>query len=193
MDNSYSVNNAAGYISFAADHRELDNIPNYPSPIYNENANAVTTLAQAQNFLYLINPDNFATKTAFIGAVTATNYDLLVMDLFFHDGNEFTASEVAQLRQKANGGSRLVICYMSIGEAEDYRYYWQHSWNSNKPSWLRDVNPDWAGNYKVAYWDGSWQQIIYGNNSSYLKKILDADFDGVYLDIIDAYEYFESL
>jgi len=44
----------------------------------------------------------------------------------------------------------------------------------------------------VAYWDESWQQIIYGNNSSYLKKILDADFDGVYLDIIDAYEYFEE-
>ena len=86
----------------------------------------------------------------------------------------------------------MVICYMSIGEAEDYRYYWQNSWNSNKPSWLRDENPDWAGNYKVAYWDASWQEVIYGNNTSYLKKILDADFDGVYLDIIDAYEYFEA-
>ena len=192
MDNSYSVNETAGYISFAADHRELDNIPTHPSPIFNENNSAVTTLAEAQNFLYLINPDNFTTKADFISAVTATNYDLLVMDLFFHDGSEFTASEVAQLRQKANGGSRLVICYMSIGEAEDYRYYWQNAWNSNEPSWLREENPDWEGNYKVAYWDESWQQIIYGNNSSYLKKILDADFDGVYLDIIDAYEYFEE-
>jgi len=35
-------------------------------------------------------------------------------------------------------------------------------------------------------------QIIYGNNNSYLKKILDAGFDGVYLDIIDAFEYFEN-
>ncbi len=192
MDDSYAVNAAAGYISFAADHRELDNIPSYPSPIFNGNNSVVTTLAEAQNFLYLINPDNFATKASFISAVTATNYDLLVMDLFFHDGSEFSAPEVAQLREKANGGSRLVICYMSIGEAEDYRYYWQNSWNSNKPSWLRDENPDWAGNYKVAYWDASWQEVIYGNNTSYLKKILDADFDGVYLDIIDAYEYFEA-
>ncbi len=192
MDNSYAVNNAAGYISFAADHRELNNIPNYPSPIFAENNAVVTTLAEAQNFLYLINPNQFSTKADFVSAVTATNYDLLVMDLFFQDGSEFTASEIAQLRQKANGGSRLVICYMSIGEAEDYRYYWQNSWNANKPSWLRDENPDWAGNYKVAYWDESWQQIIHGNNSSYLKKILDADFDGVYLDIIDAYEYFEE-
>ena len=192
MDNSYAVNHAAGYISFAADQRELNNIPSYPSPIYAENNAVVTILADAQNFLYLINPDQFSTKPAFISAVTATNYDLLVMDLFFQDGTEFTATEIAQLRQKANGGSRLVICYMSIGEAEDYRYYWQNAWNTNKPSWLRNENPDWAGNYKVAYWDASWQQLIYGNNSSYLKKILDANFDGVYLDIIDAYEYFEE-
>lgn len=192
MDNSYAVNEAAGYISFAADHRELDNIPNYPNPIFAENNNSVSTLGEARNFLYLINPDQFGSKAEFIAAVTATNYDLLVMDLFFEDGVEFTAAEVAQLRQKANGGSRLVISYMSIGEAEDYRYYWQNSWASNAPSWLRAENPDWAGNYKVAYWDEQWQQLIYGNNSSYLKKILDAGFDGVYLDIIDAYEYFEQ-
>lgn len=192
MNHSYTVNNAADHISFAADHRGLDNIPSYPSPIYAENNNVVTTLAQAQNFLYLINPDQFATKATFIAAIAATNYDVLVMDLFFQDNTEFTALEVAQLRQKANGGSRLVICYMSIGEAEDYRYYWQSTWNSDRPSWLRDENPDWAGNYKVAYWNENWQHIIYGNNSSYLKKILDADFDGVYLDIIDAYEYFEE-
>lgn len=35
-------------------------------------------------------------------------------------------------------------------------------------------------------------EIIYGNNNSYVKKILDAGFDGVYLDIIDAFEYFEN-
>ena len=36
-----------------------------------------------------------------------------------------------------------------------------------------------------------WQDIVFGNDESYLKKILDAGFDGVYLDIIDAFEYFE--
>ena len=33
---------------------------------------------------------------------------------------------------------------------------------------------------------------MYGNNSSYTKMILDAGFDGAYLDIIDGYEYFED-
>ena len=113
------------------------------------------------------------------------------MDIFDRDGVAFTASEINQLKSKANGGKRLVICYMSIGEAEDYRYYWESGWKVGNPSFLDKENPNWKGNFKVRYWDKDWQKIIYGNNSSYLKKILDAGFDGVYLDIIDAFEYFE--
>ena len=71
-------------------------------------------------------------------------------------------------------------------------YYWQSSWNANKPSWIDKENPDWAGNFKVNYWQAEWQNIIFGNDNSYLKKILDAGFDGTYLDIIDGFEYFEE-
>jgi len=191
MDDSYTQNHNAGYISFAADHRELNNTPSYPSPIYAVNSSVIASLGDVKNFLYMINPENYATRADFINAVTATNYDLLIMDLFFNDGSSFTLSEITQLKDKANGGKRLVISYMSIGEAENYRYYWQTSWNTNKPSWMDDVNPDWPGNYKVRYWETAWQNIIYGNDSSYLKKILDSGFDGVYLDIIDAFEYYE--
>jgi cysteinyl-tRNA synthetase len=59
------------------------------------------------------------------------------------------------------------------------------------PSWLAEENSSWSGNYKVRYWIKEWQDIIFGNDGSYTKKILDADFSGVYLDIIDAFEYFE--
>lgn len=191
MDNSYSQNNAAGYISFAANHRELNNIPDYPNPIYDVNNSFITSLSQLKNFLYLINPQNFSSKADFINAVTSTNYDLLIMDLYFDETTEFTAGELTQLKNKTNGGKRLIISYMSIGEAEDYRYYWQSSWKTGNPSWLDDENPDWAGNYKVRYWEPEWQNIIFGNDNSYLKKIINAGFDGVYLDIIDAFEYFE--
>jgi cysteinyl-tRNA synthetase len=44
----------------------------------------------------------------------------------------------------------------------------------------------------VKYWEKDWQNIIYGNDNSYSKKILNAGFDGVYLDIIEAFEYFEE-
>jgi len=191
MNDSYNQNNLNGFVSFSANHRELDNIPGYPTPVYSENNNQISDLSQIQNFLYLINPEYFSTKTGFIDAVTATNYDLVIIDLFFNDGTEFTSSDIHQLKSKANGGSRLVISYLSIGEAEDYRYYWQNDWNKNEPSWMDEENPDWQGNFKVKYWDEDWQNIIYGNENSYLKKVLNANFDGVYLDIIDAFEYYE--
>ena len=191
MDDSYNKNQRNGFVSFAADHRELDNIPAYPSPITLQNNIQITGLSQIQNFLYLINPEIFASKSAFINAVIATNYDLVIMDLFFRDGVEFTSSEIDQLRIKANGGSRLVVAYLSIGEAEDYRYYWQSDWVNDKPSWLDKENPSWEGNFKVNYWNEDWQSIIYGNEDSYLDKVLEANFDGVYLDIIDAFQYYE--
>ncbi len=191
MEASYTQNRLNGYISFAADHRELDNFPTYPEPIYSANSHQVTELSQIENFLYLINPENFTTKSDFIQAVNATNYDLVIMDLFFKDGTEFTLTEIEQIRAKANSSSRLVIAYMSIGEAEDYRYYWQTTWDRNPPSWLDKENPDWKGNFKVKYWLDEWQIIIYGGEDAYMDKILAAGFDGVYLDIIDAFEYFE--
>ncbi len=193
MNDSYSWSNSSGYISFAANERELNNIPVYPNPIYAENSEIITDLSEVKNFLYLINPENYLTRAEFISAVTSINYDLLIMDLFFNDDSEFTASEVETLKNKANGGKRLVVAYMSIGEAEDYRYYWDDSWLKNDPDWMDEENPDWEGNYKVRYWKEDWQSIIYGNDDSYSKKILNAGFDGVYLDIIDAYEYYEDM
>ena len=113
---------------------------------------------------------------------SAKNYDVIIMDLFYN-GEELSSSEALSLKVKANGGTRLIIAYMSIGEAEDYRFYWQTVWETNPPSWLAEENPEWAGNYKVRYWMNDWQNIIYGNDGSYVRKIVDTGFDGVYLDV----------
>jgi cysteinyl-tRNA synthetase len=191
MDNSYSENNSKGYISFAANHRELDNIPTHPTQIYNENSDVITNLQAAKNFLYLISPDNeYPSKQAFVDVVKTTNYDFIIMD-FFYNEEEFTEAQIEELKQKANGGTRLLICYMSIGEAEDYRYYWQSNWTVGNPSFIEKENSNWEGNYVVRYWEQEWQNIIFGYDDSYLKNILNAGFDGVYLDIIDAFEQFE--
>lgn len=192
MSDSYLENNHAGFVSFAANKIELTNIPDFPLQIYQENNTVIGSLTQVKNFLNLINPSSFSSKSDFINAVTATNYDLLITDLYFNGQVEFSAAEINQLRNKANGGKRLVISYMSIGEAENFRYYWQSGWGTNNPLWLDKENPDWPGNFKVKYWDPEWQTIIYGNDNSYLKKILNAGFDGVYLDIIDAFKFYEQ-
>jgi cysteinyl-tRNA synthetase len=71
---------AAGYVSFAAPDRSLNVIP-ITAP-NNVNEANIATLSQAKNFLYLINPQEYGTKAVFIQAVTATNYDAVIMDLF---------------------------------------------------------------------------------------------------------------
>jgi cysteinyl-tRNA synthetase len=191
VDDSYQWNAKNGFISFAAPERDLNTVPTYPSAPFLENAADVTDIAEVKNFLYLIDSENYKTKADFIHAVVATNYDLVIMDLF-HNETAYTQAEIQQLKTKKNGGRRLVICYLSIGEAEDYRYYWQTSWNAKKPEWLLRENPEWAGNYKVKYWAPEWQDIIFAGEQSYLQEILDAGFDGAYLDLIDAFEYFED-
>jgi cysteinyl-tRNA synthetase len=190
MDDSYTKNAARGYISFAAPDRELNIIPDYPATPYGVNGNDIHTLADARNFLYIINTGDFSSSGHFVDALKGTNYDLFVIDLFFED-LMLTPGQVSDLKLKKNGGRRLVLAYMSIGEAEDYRYYWESSWTTGNPAWLTEENPDWEGNYKVKYWEPAWQQIILGNDQAYLDRIIEAGFDGVYLDIIDAFEYFE--
>jgi cysteinyl-tRNA synthetase len=130
-------------------------------------------------------------------ALGQTKVDLVIMD-YSRDGSDderFTAEEIGALKASP-GGPKTVLSYMSIGEAEDYRWYWQQSWDRNRdgrpdagtPAWLGRSNPDWPGNYKVRYWDPAWQQIVY----DYVDKVLAAGYDGVYLDIVDAYQYWES-
>ena len=50
------------------------------------------------------------------------------------------------------------------------------------------------GNYTLRrrYWHPDWKKIIYGNSDAYLDRIVAAGFDGVYLDKIDVFEYFEK-
>ncbi|NIA16379.1 MAG: hypothetical protein GWP08_20150 [Nitrospiraceae bacterium] len=191
VDDSYAQSASRGFISFAANHRGLDNIPPYPALPYGVNPGKVTALAAARNFLYLLDPGPFATRTAYLNALRATNYDAIILDLFYDD-TALSPAEIEGIRAKANGGSRLAIAYMSIGEAENYRYYWQPGWEPGNPAWLAAENPDWAGNYKVQYWDEEWQALILGSATAYLDRILAAGFDGVYLDIVDAFEYFEE-
>lgn len=120
--------------------------------------------------------------------VAASPYDLVVTD-YSHDGSaggKLTPGEVATLR---SGGARTTLAYLSIGEAENYRYYWQPGWTPGSPAWLGPANPNYPDNYKVRYWDPAWQAIILGSPGAYLDQIVAQGFDGVYLDVIDAYEF----
>ena len=191
MDDAYSKNKQRNFISFSANSRELDRIPDHPVRLPNQNALNIRSINDVQNFLYLLNYQHFETKQELLSTLANTNYDLIIMDAFFHD-EVLQPLDLEQIRTKKNGGERLLVSYMSIGESGDFRYYWDPTWDQNPPSWLDEENPYWEGNYKVRYWQKDWKRIIYGDESSYTQKIIDAGFDGVYLDIIDAFYYFET-
>jgi len=193
MDDSYFRNHDNGFASFAAPERDLNLIPSYPAGPYGMNQENIHTLSEVRNFLYLIDPGEYSSREAFLSGLENTDYDLLLVDAFDMNGGAFSPAELNRLKVKKSGGKRLVIAYMSIGEAEDYRYYWDQTWYDAPPDWLAEENPDWKGNYKVEYWDQEWKDILYGSEGSYLDRILASGFDGVYLDIIDAFEYFEQL
>ena len=122
--------------------------------------------------------------------VAASSYDLMVVDYSRNGASEqvFSRADVATMQRKPDGSSRIVLAYLSIGEAEDYRWYWQRDWSNAPPAWLGAENPDWPGNYAVRYWDPQWQSLIMGGPGAYLDSIIAAGFDGVYLDRVDGFD-----
>jgi cysteinyl-tRNA synthetase len=122
-------------------------------------------------------------------------YDLLVVEptLTLNDQNTFDAKAmVAAL--KAGKPGRLVIAYVDIGEAERFRTYWDKSWKPptkkapGSPAFLLAPDPDgWKDDVSIAFWDPQWQALWLGDQGL-LKKIIEAGFDGVYLDWVEAYD-----
>jgi cysteinyl-tRNA synthetase len=182
-----SKNAQEGFLSFPRTENNYDYMY-IPNDIENENNNAITKLSDAQNYLYLISTANYSTKSSFLSAIAATNFDVVIIDLFYDD-IALTKEEIGQLKMKANGGKRLVVSYMSIGSAEKYRYYWKWYWSRQHPVWIKRRYEGYKDEYWVNFWHKDWRNIIFGNDNSYTKKIMDAGFDGVYLDNVEAYYF----
>lgn len=67
--------------------------------------------------------------------LAASDADILVVDYSISgdDRNRFTGEVVRLLQRKADGSRRLVLAYVSIGEAEAYRFYWRPEWIETVP------------------------------------------------------------
>jgi cysteinyl-tRNA synthetase len=144
------------------------------------------------SFAYVLQADSFAkTKTLAVAKLAACGRDWIILDAVFDGETAWDRADLDALRRGRSG--RKVLAYLSIGEAENYRAYWSKEWVSRgkptpaAPTWLGAENPEWAGNYRVKYWNAAWQKLM-------LTAIDDAmarGFDGVYLDIVDGFETFE--
>lgn len=125
-----------------------------------------------------------------VARAAASPFDLLVVDPAKDGSDEsaLTPAELDRLKRKPDGSRRLVLAYLSIGEAESYRGYWKLDWKKHKPAWLLRENPEWDENYAVCFWDPGWQAIMYGTPEARLDRILAVGFDGVYLDKCDVFD-----
>jgi cysteinyl-tRNA synthetase len=150
-----------------------------------------------------------------VDALSSSRYDLLVLEPtrtdWSSDDRYFdTRGMVARLKGSAASDAlhrKLVVAYLDIGEAEDWRWYWTWSkdWDcvgdppADWPEYILACDPDgWAGNYPVAYWDEDWKDvIIHGKNQgshpdrdyrSAIDEALIDGFDGIYLDWVEAFE-----
>jgi cysteinyl-tRNA synthetase len=148
---------------------------------------SVQSQSSPASFAYVLQADSLAkSKAGAVQKLAASGRDWIVLDANFSGDEPWSAADLAAIHAGRVG--RKVIAYLSIGEAEDYRAYWQRSWKTNPPAFLLGENPEWKGNYRVKYWQPAWQQIILAD----VDKIMAAGFDGVYLDIVDGFETFEQ-
>lgn len=128
-------------------------------------------------------------------------FDMLVTDASSgaKGGQAFSAGDVAALKAKPDGTRRLVISYLSIGEAEDYRpdYFTTEYMTEDAPDWLLSENEKWKGNRRISFCEEGWQRTILGDDDgrnvynsvepSPLYRLVELGFDGVYLDRVDVY------
>ncbi|HEU5226821.1 MAG TPA: hypothetical protein VFU49_03335, partial [Ktedonobacteraceae bacterium] len=90
---------------------------------------------------WLDNPD--------LEQISRSNYELVVID-YSADGSAskaFTAQQIEMLRHSSC--QHRIVAYLSIGQAESYRGYWQQGWKEGSPVWLAGPDPDWNQNYWV--------------------------------------------
>ncbi|MCX7861950.1 MAG: endo alpha-1,4 polygalactosaminidase [Bacteroidales bacterium] len=180
---AFNKNINEGFVCFV---RNANNYyyQNIPQTIFNENNDSISRLSEIKNFLYLIDPSKYASKQEMIQAISATNFDLVIIDLFYNN-EQLSVNDVNSLKHKSNGARRLVISYINIGAAEKFRYYWQNHWRLHKPKWIKKKYQGYEDEFWVEFWNEEWQNIIY----SYISKIINAGFDGAYLDNVEAYYF----
>lgn len=102
-------------------------------------------------------------------------FDVQIVETYSDSGVAFTAAQVATMK---SGGSEL-LGYFNLGEAENYRDYWA----TLPKSIIGPVDPNWAGNYEVAFWSPEWKAIAQKS----IDQMISAGYDGIYFDVVDEF------
>ncbi len=133
---------------------------------------AFNPLDKVQKWFILLGYDPSRTS---VTAADVAGYDMAILDPDSHP-------ELGLFDSRT-----ILIGYVSVGEAETYRAYWQ---KIKDRSWVLEENPNWGGNYFVDVRNPEWRSIL-------IREVIPAltaqGFKGVFLDTLDTAEYLESL
>ncbi|MEM3420601.1 MAG: endo alpha-1,4 polygalactosaminidase [Nitrososphaerota archaeon] len=194
-DSNYSLNN----INYSSDLINISNDGSAKSDDLeilervNQNNNIDNVLTNDDSFFLKVSSFAYQLQNIDLEKIKNSSYDLIVIDYAPEDKNVgFSKDQISY----AKNGKKLIFSYLSIGEAENYRWYWKEEWDAdndgfpdkNAPEWLLESNPNWTGNYFIKFWSPEWQTILF----EYINKIIDSGFDGVVLDTVDSYMYFRK-
>ncbi len=145
---------------------------------------AAQRLAGVRTWLYFISVDLDET---ILQEIIDSSYDMVVIDAIVTEQQNEDV-DIREMVAALQDSGKLVVAYMDIGQAEDYRSYWQPHWKIGDPEWIVGDDPDgWTGNYPVAFWWDEWQALWFDRDDGLLQIILDAGFDGIYMDWVEAY------
>ncbi|NIZ03387.1 hypothetical protein HCZ99_17475 [Thalassospira lucentensis] len=171
--------------------KQLSSLASVPSNPIGSNPHIIDNIRNSKNFAMVLDSSPYGTKAAYIDALTATNYDTLIIDPFHRGTIPLTYDDMKRLRYKRVGTPRTILAYINVATAETYRYYWQSAWRAGSPDFISEGNltARWGQEHHVQYWSPEWQRLIYGSEGSYLGGIMKLGFDGVVLGGLDEYSW----
>jgi endo-alpha-1,4-polygalactosaminidase (GH114 family) len=140
--------------------------------------------------------------------IADSTHDLVVIDYAEDGGLQGGISKEEVLQMKQNG--KKVIAYLPLGFAEMKRFYWNSQWQqpkqedcyelsyntkkrtfeqintcpSGNAALVGEKTPGWNGRFEAKYYKRDWWDLAI---EPMLNRIIELEFDGVYLAGIDAF------
>ncbi len=103
-----------------------------------------------------------AGRETWLNALRESDYDVIYIDSFYNhralpnNQTPLTKGEIDSLKVKPDGGRRQVIAYLSIGSAEQNRWYCQDNW-----VWVDPTNPNTERSMKSGKITGTSPNFVY--------------------------------
>lgn len=122
---------------------------------------AENKLSKVHSWAIVLNPENESSLKS------ADQMDLIILDPDY------------SYQIDLKGKDTISIAYVSVGEAESYRTYWESI--KDKP-WVLMENPNWKENYLVDMRAEEWQDVLL---NQVIPDIVEKGHQGLFLDTID--------